>query len=60
MSAIGFPDEVVGKIRDGIDCNVYFFGDKVSLPAMYGVLCGAIALFVGLYILLNVLKGRKR
>lgn len=60
MSAIGFPDEVVGKIRDGIDCNLYFFGDKVSLPAMYGVLCGAIVLFVGLYILLNVLKGRKR
>ena len=60
MSAIGFPDEVVGKIRDGIDCNVYFFGHQVGLLAMYGVLCGTIVLLVGLYILLNVLKGRKR
>ena len=60
MSTIGFPDEVVGKIRDGIDCNVYFFGHQVGLLAMYGVLCGAIVLFVGLYILLNILKGRKR
>ena len=59
MSGLGFPDEVIEAIRDSIDCNLYFFGSKVGTGAMYAVLCGAIVLFVGLYILMNVLSGRK-
>lgn len=59
MSGLGFPDEVIEAIRDSIDCNLYFFGSKVGTGAMYAVLCGAIVIFVGLYILMNVLSGRK-
>lgn len=59
MSGLGFPGEVIEAIRDSIDCNLYFFGSKVGTGAMYAVLCGAIVLFVGLYILMNVLSGRK-
>ena len=59
MSGLGFPDEVIEAIRDSIDCNLYFFGSKVGTGAMYAVLCGAIVLFVGLYILMNVLSGRQ-
>ena len=60
MERTGFPTEVIEKIRDGIDCNVYFFGEKVGVPAMYGILCGAIVLLLGLYVLMNILRGRNK
>lgn len=61
MADIGFPPEIVESIKDSIDCNIYFFGTKVSEAAMYAVLAGAILLFVGVYVLMNVLKkARKR
>ena len=60
MIAQGFPGEVVEAIRDSVDCNLYFFGSRVALSSMYLVLIGAIALAVGLYVLMNRLSGRKR
>ena len=60
MGAQGFPGEVVEAIRDSVDCNLYFFGSRVALSSMYLVLIGAIALAVGLYVLMNRLSGRKR
>ena len=60
MSARGFPDEVIELIRDSVDCNMYFFDTKVTIPAMYAVLCGATAALVGLYVLLNVLGKAKK
>ena len=59
MRAFGFPAEVIEAIRDSVDCNLYFFGSKVPLAAMYVVLTAAILLAAGLYLLLNVLA-RKR
>ena len=59
MGAQGFPNEVVEAIRDSVDCNIYFFGDKVAIPTMYIVLAGAVVLAVGVYILMNVISGRK-
>ena len=56
MSAKGFPAEVVEGIRDSIDCNLYFFGDKVELGTMYLILGGATVLLVAVYVLLTVLK----
>lgn len=56
MSAKGFPAEVVEGIRDSIDCNLYFFGERVELGTMYLILGGATALLVAVYVLLNVLK----
>lgn len=52
----GFPDEVLEGIRDSIDCNLSFFGTRVTLPAMYLILTGATLLLVGLYIFLNALR----
>lgn len=60
MSAVGFPNEVVEAIRDSVDCNLYFFGDKVALPSMYLTVIAAIVIAVGLYVLMNTLSGRKR
>ena len=60
MSTHGFPSEAVEAIRDSVDCNLYFFGNKVELPVMYTVLIAGIVVAVVLYVLLNFLSGRKR
>lgn len=60
MRATGFPDEVIEMIRDSIDCNLYFYGDKVSLSAMYLILVGAVLALTALYVLLNALDAKKR
>lgn len=54
MSEQGFPSEVVEAIKDSVDCNLYFFGDKVSQGAMYGVMTGAIVVFVAAYVLISI------
>lgn len=58
MSAQGFPSEVVEAIKDSVDCNIYFFGDKVSTGAMYGVLIGTIVVFVTAYVLINFFESK--
>lgn len=50
MSDSGFPQEVMTTIRDSVDCNLYFFGDKVSMGAMYLILVGSIIGLIVLYI----------
>ena len=60
MGAQGFPREVVETIKDSVDCNLYFFGDKVDLSTMYLVLIAGIVIAVGLYVGMNLLSGRKR
>ena len=56
MARIGFPAEVIEGIRDSVDCNLYFFGEKVSVGAMYGVMAVTVAVLLGAYILLNLLR----
>ena len=60
MEAQGFPAEVVETIRDAVDCNLYFFGDRVEPGAMYAVLGGAVVVLIAVYVLLNVLRGAKQ
>lgn len=59
MSAKGLPQQAMEKIRDGVDCNIYFFGDKVPLSAMYAILCGVIVVCIAVYVLLNALSREK-
>lgn len=60
MGAQGFPNEVVEAIRDSVDCNLYFGDDKVELSTMYLVVIAAIVIAVGLYVVMNVLIGKKK
>lgn len=53
MEELHFPSEVIEAIRGSIDCNLFFFNTKVTAAAMYGVLCGSIAVLVLLYIAFN-------
>lgn len=59
MENSGFPLKIIDSIRDSVDCNLYFFGNKVSLSAMYIVLIATIAAAVLLYVAINMLLARK-
>lgn len=59
MEALDFPAEVVETIKDSIDCNLYFFGEKVGLVNMYVVLAASVVLAVGIFVLMNILSGRR-
>ena len=59
MGNEGFPAEVVEAIKDSIDCNLYFFDDKVEIGTMYVILGVTVVVLIGVYVLLNrVKKGR--
>lgn len=60
MSAQGFPPETVETIRDSVDCNLYFFGNKVELSTMYLILLVSIAVLIGVYVLINILSKKKK
>ena len=51
---------VIAKMRDGIDCNIYFFGNKVEMWVMYLVLIGATLLFLGAYVLVNAIQAKRK
>ena len=59
MSRQGFPADVVKGIRDGVDCNIYFWGNQVEEWTMYVILIAAIVVVVGIYVLLNLLSRKK-
>ena len=60
MAATGFPKEVVEGIKDSIDCNLYFFDNKVELSAMYVIVAASAAALIGIYILINAVFGKKK
>ena len=52
----GAMRELIDGLKSGLDCTLEFFGHTVSVGAMYGVLIGSTVLFIGAYILINILK----
>lgn len=59
MNAVGIPDGVVEGIKDSVDCNLYFFEKSVGAGVTYAVMLGAIAVLIGAYIALNLIRRRK-
>ena len=60
MKNLQIPTDVITSMKDGIDCNVYFFGYAVSVPAMYIILTVTVVLLVGVYVLINALKNKDK
>lgn len=60
MESLGFPNQVVEAIKDSVDCNLYFFGNKVGLGKMYVILIASIVVAVGLYVGFNFLLAKRR
>ena len=56
MQIQGIPSEVIATLKDTLDCNIYFFGDKVGIPTMYLILGITVTVLVVTYILMNSLK----
>lgn len=56
LSNIGLTSDGINAIKDAIDCNFYFFGDKVEQPVMYMIIGGSVVVLIAVYILLNILK----
>lgn len=59
MADSGFPPEAVDAIKQSVDCSVDFFGKSVGIGGMYIILCASVALLIGIYILINVIAGKK-
>ena len=59
LENLGIPADAVTALRDAIDCNLYFFDAKVSTGIMYAVVCVTVAVLIGAYVLLNVMKATK-
>ena len=60
MLSEGYPEELVESTRAAVDANIYFFGDKVSVPVMYMILGGSMLLFLMAYVLLNLRKKKAK
>lgn len=56
MEEEGVPDELIDGLRDVMDCNLYFFDNKVELGTMYAILITTVAVLIGAYIVLNRTK----
>ena len=56
MENIGIPEQAIEGVKDSIDCNIYFFEDKVPYNTMYLYLAGITVLFITTYVLMNLKK----
>ena len=56
MENVGLPSKAINEIKNSIDCNIYFFDNKVTVSTMYLCLGGITVLLVGIYILMNLKK----
>jgi multidrug/hemolysin transport system permease protein len=59
MEAQSYPTEFIDSMRDIVDCNIYFFDNKVGIPYMYAYLGGTVVLLIITYIALNMTKNKK-
>lgn len=58
MENLDIPEKAIEGVKDSIDCNIYFFDEKVPISTMYVYLAGATVVLAAVYILMN-LKKRK-
>ena len=55
----GVPSKIIEVCKDSIDCNIYFFGEKVELIGMFSILISSIIILIFVYLLLNYKKSKK-
>ena len=56
----GIPAQVIGGLKEMLDCNLSFFGNEVGIATMYGIIIGSVVLLLGAFILANKLKNKKK
>ena len=61
LTDIGVPSDILDKIKDSLDCNLYFFDNRVSVGGMFWIVAISIVVLMAVYILLNInFKKRKK
>ena len=60
MNKQGVPMEIIEEIKDALDCNLYFFDYQVGITSMYMILGVTIAVLIGVYILINLMRKGSR
>lgn len=60
LEALGCGSAVIEGIKDSIDGNLYFFGNKVEVWVSYLVLTLSIAALIAVFVLLNIFSGKKK
>jgi len=60
MQNLGISSEIITAIQDGTDCNLYFFGNAVSIGNMYLIIGLTVAVLLAIYILINSLHRKKK
>ena len=55
----GVPSEIIDGLKESVDFDVIFFGDKVPEYAMYIYLAAIVLVILGIYVLLNVFKRKE-
>lgn len=56
----GTPSDIIEGIKTSIDCSLNFFDKPVSITAMYLVMVISILVLIGAYILINVIRRKKK
>lgn len=59
MQACGLPEAAIEAVKDGFDCNLYFFDQSVSQGTMYLVVAAAVAVLILIYVLCSRLLSAK-
>lgn len=54
------PKEVINELKESVDFDVILFDNKVSIPNMYIYLVATVLVLVGIYVLLNVIRNKKK
>lgn len=56
MVDLGIPETAIDEMKNSIDCNIYFFENKVELSSMYIYLGATVLVLVLIYVLMNIKK----
>ena len=59
MKAEGLPEEAIKALKDTVDCNLYFFENRVSISVMYVILCLTIVFLITIYVMMNMFLKKK-
>lgn len=56
MANLGIPETAIDEMKNSIDCNIYFFENRVELSSMYIYLGATVLVLVLIYVLMNIKK----
>lgn len=59
MEAKGFPPEVMSGIKESVDCTLRFFGKDVSVGACVAVTVIAVAVLIGVFVLIGACRKKR-